>query len=58
MTRKKSNRTLKEIKAMMGEDVNLVRSLVQQCDAGVFGSWRLRKPLERKDVTGEPHVSV
>jgi hypothetical protein len=29
MTRKKSNRTLKEIKAMMGEDVNFLRSLVR-----------------------------
>ena len=38
MTRKKSNRTLKEIKAMMAEDDEFLRPMVQRGHSGVSGS--------------------
>jgi hypothetical protein len=47
MTRKKSNRTLKEIKAMMGEDDEFLRPMVH---AVIRNFWkrRWRKPWERR----------
>jgi hypothetical protein len=52
MTQKAVSSGTTDIKAMMAEDVSflrpLVRSLIQN-----FWKRRWRKPLERKDVTGE-----